>query len=297
MQQINRLIVKTADTAEKKQRADTMIKFNPLAISILKKDRAIVNINKKYESLWRGTREELMKKRLFDFDITVLSGDHLYACFETRKLSVSSCRVKWPDGTQKYLTLQAMPMLDAVGEVDGAFYFWIDNTDLHDKIAESERVKLRADRIIEENPYALFTIDTSLTVRSANNAFLKLTGYSRDEAARLSMKDFKYKKNKGASVEATITSKQRGHGESVIEFPAGILTLDWYYIPLLDEAGAVDSLLVVYNDITDRRRQELEIQNLMEDSKKKAKEISDSAVILEPGFHEWQKGILPSSPR
>ena len=68
------------------------------------------------------------------------------------------------------------------------------------------------------------------------------------------MKDFKYKKNKGASVEATITSKQRGHGESVIEFPAGILTLDWYYIPLLDEAGAVDSLLVVYNDITDRRR-------------------------------------------
>jgi len=86
VQQINRLIVKTADTAEKKQRADTMIKFNPLAISILKKDRAIVNINKKYESLWRGTREELMKKRLFDFDITVLSGDHLYACFETRKL-------------------------------------------------------------------------------------------------------------------------------------------------------------------------------------------------------------------
>ena len=163
VQQINRLIVKTADTAEKKQRADTMIKFNPLAISILKKDRAIVNINKKYESLWRGTREELMKKRLFDFDITVLSGDYLYACFETRKLSVSSCRVKWPDGTQKYLTLQAMPMLDAVGEVDGAFYFWIDNTDLHDKIAESERVKLRADRIIEENPYALFTIDTSLT--------------------------------------------------------------------------------------------------------------------------------------
>jgi methyl-accepting chemotaxis protein len=292
VQQINRLIVKAADTAEKKQRADTMIKYNPLAISILKKDRAIVNINKKYESLWRGTREELMKKRLYDFDITVLSGDHLYACFETRKLSVSSCLVKWPDGTQKYMTLQAMPMLDAVGEVDGAFYFWIDNTDLHNKIAESERVKQRADRIIEENPYALFTIDTGLAVRSANNAFLKLTGYSRDEAGRLSMKDFKYKKNKGASVEATISSKQRGHGESVIEFPSGILTLDWYYIPLLDEAGAVDTLLVVYNDITDRRRQEQEIQNLMEDSKNKAKEISDSAVVLETGLSRMAEGDL-----
>ncbi|MGA9620820.1 methyl-accepting chemotaxis protein [Methanoregula sp.] len=292
VQHLNRLIAKAEDTAEKKHRADAMIKYNPLAISILKKDRVIVNINKKYESLWRGTREELMKKRLYDFDITVLSGDHLYACFETRKLSVSSCLVKWPDGTQKYMTLQAMPMLDAVGEVDGAFYFWVDNTDLHNKIAESERVKQRADRIIEENPYALFTIDTSLAVRSANNAFLKLTGYSRDETGRLSMKDFKYKKNKGASVESTISSKQRGHGESVIEFPAGILTLDWYYIPLLDEAGAVDSLLVVYNDTTDRRRQEQEIQHLMEDSKNKAKEISDSAVELETGLSRMAEGDL-----
>jgi methyl-accepting chemotaxis protein len=200
VQQVNRLIAKVADTAEKKQRADTMIKYNPLAIAILKKDRAIVNVNKKYESLWRGTREELMRKQLYDFDITVLSGEHFYACFETKKLAVSECLVKWPDGTQKYLTLNAMPMLDKAGLVDGAFYFWVDTTELHDKIVESEKVKQRADRIIQENPYALFTIDTSLSVLSANSAFLKLTGYSRDEIAHLSMKDFKYKKDKGPSV-------------------------------------------------------------------------------------------------
>ena len=139
VQQVNRLIARAADTAEKKHRADTMIKFNPLAIAILKKDRAIVNINKKYESLWRGTRDELMKKRLYDFDITVISGDHVYACFETRKLAVSECRVKWPDGTQKYLTLQAMPLLDAVGEVDGAFYFWIDTTDSTTRLPRPSR--------------------------------------------------------------------------------------------------------------------------------------------------------------
>jgi methyl-accepting chemotaxis protein len=292
VQQVNRLIARAADTAEKKHRADTMIKYNPLAIAILKKDRAIVNINKKYESLWRGTREELMRKRLYDFDITVLSGEHVYACFETKKLAVSACRVKWPDGTQKYLTLQAMPMLDTSGEVDGAFYFWVDTTDLHDKIAEAEKVKLRADRIIEENPYALFTIDTSMALRSVNSAFLKLTGYSRDESARLSMKDFRYKKNKGASVEATITSKQRGHGESVIEFPSGTLTLDWYYIPLLDETGAVESLLVVYNDITERRRQEQEIKTLMEDSQKKAQALSESAGVLEIGLSRLAEGDL-----
>ncbi|HVP95924.1 methyl-accepting chemotaxis protein [Methanoregula sp.] len=291
-QQVNRLVARAADMTEKKQRADTMIKYNPLAIAILKKDRAIVNINKKYESLWRGTREELMKKKLYDFDITVTSGDHLYACFETRKLAVSQCRVKWPDGTQKYLNLQAMPMLDAAGEVDGAFYFWIDNTELHDKVDEAEKIRQRADRIVEENPYALFTIGTDLTVRSVNSAFLKLTGYSRDDAGRLSMKSFRYKKNKGATVEAVISSKQRGQGESVIEFPAGTLILDYYYIPLIDNTGAVESLLVVYNDITERRRQEGEIHTLMEDSKKKAQALSESAGVLETGLSRLAEGDL-----
>jgi len=291
-QQVNRLIAKAADTAEKKQRADTMIKFNPLAIAILKKDRAIVNINKKYESLWRGTRDELMKKKIYDFDITVISGDHLYACFETRKLATSQCRVKWPDGTQKYMTLQAMPMLDTAGDVDGAFYFWIDTTELHDKINEAEKIKQRADRIVEENPYALFTIDTGLAVHSANNAFLKLTGYSRDDAASISMKKFKYKKNKGATVEAVMSSKQRGQGESVIDFPSGTLTLEYYYIPLLDDKGDVESLLVVFNDITERRRQEHEIQKLMEESKKTAQALSESATVLETGLARLAEGDL-----
>ena len=106
------------------------------------------------------------------------------------------------------------------------------------------------------------------------------------------MKDFRFKKNKGVSVEATISSKQRGHGESVIEFPAGTLTLDWYYIPLLDESGAVESLLVVYNDITERRRQEQEIQTLMEDSKKKAEALSGSADVLESGLSRLAEGDL-----
>ena len=36
------------------------------------------------------------------------------------------------------------------------------------------------------------------------------------------MKDFKFQKNKGESVEGTIKSKRRSQGESVIEFPAGV---------------------------------------------------------------------------
>jgi methyl-accepting chemotaxis protein len=221
-----------------------------------------------------------------------LSGDHFYACYETKKLAVTSCLVKWPDGVRKYLTLNAIPILDKSGEVDGAFYVWVDYSELHEKMDEVKKIEQRVDRIIQENPLPLLTVDQTLNVKISNQAFLKLTGYSRERASSLSLKDFKYKKNKGESVESTIRSKARSQGESVIEFPAGTFTLEWYYIPLLDAEEKVESLLVVFNDITDRRKKEQEVKQLMEDSQAKAEALSKSAIVLQNGLSSLAKGDL-----
>jgi methyl-accepting chemotaxis protein len=289
---VNSTLEKAGEAKELKRRADTMIQYNPMAIAILRKDKTRIHINKAYEKVWRGTRDELMKKKLSDFDITIISGEHFYACFETKKLAITECLVKFPDGVKKYLTLNAIPILDKKGEIDGAFYIWVDYTDLHEKVEAVKKVEQRVDRILQENPYPLFTIDTDLKILISNQAFLKLTGYSKERASSLSMKDFKYVKNKGASVEGTIKAKKRSEGESTIEFPSGTFTLEWYYIPLLDNEGSVESLLVVYNDITDRRRKEAEVKQLMEDSKKKADDLSQSAAVLENGLASIAKGDL-----
>ncbi|HSQ92679.1 MAG TPA: methyl-accepting chemotaxis protein [Methanoregula sp.] len=289
---VNSTLEKAAQMKELKHRADTMINYNPMAIAILRKDKTRIHINKAYEKAWRGTREELMKKKLTDFDITVLSGEHFYACFETRKLAVTECLVRFPDGVKKYLTLNAIPILDKAGQIDGAFYVWVDYTELHEKMDAVKKVEQRVDRIIQENPYPLFTIDPNLDIKIANEAFLKLSGYSREKASTLSMKNFKFIKNKGASVEGTIKSKKRSEGESTIEFPSGTYQLEWFYIPLMDTEGNVESLLVVYNDITDRRRKEAEVKQLMEDSKKKAEDLSASAKVLEDGLAKIAKGDL-----
>ena len=82
-----------------------------------------------------------------------------------------------------------------------------------------KKVEQRVDRIIKENPFPLFTIDAELNVLLSNQAFLEFTGYSQDKISALSMKDFRYLKNKGDTVEGTIKSKKRSHGESTIEFP------------------------------------------------------------------------------
>jgi len=291
-QAANRLIEKFGKAIEMKNRADMMMKYNPLAISILNRNRARIFINKKYETLWRGTHDELIKKKMADYDITILSGEHYYACFETRKPTTTQILVKFPDGVKKYLTLSGIPLLDKKGEVDAAFFIFIDYTELQEKMAEVKEVEQRVDRIIQENPFPLITIDSKLNVKISNQAFLKLSGYTRERSLTLSMKDFRFIKNKGESVEGTIKSKRRSQGESIIEFPSGTYTLEWYYIPLLDADDNVESLLVVYNDITDRRKKEAEVKKLMEDSQQKADALSSSATVLQQGLSCIAKGDL-----
>jgi methyl-accepting chemotaxis protein len=291
-QMLNQTLEKAAVAKELKHRADVMIQYNPMAIAILRKDQTTIHINKAYETVWRGTREELLKKKLNDFDITILSGEHFYACFETKKLAIADCLVTFPDGVKKYLTLNAIPILDKNGEVDGAFYIWIDYTELHGKIEAVKKVEQRVDRIIQENPFPLFTIDAELNVKISNQAFLEFTGYSKEKASSISMKDFKYLKNKGDTVEGTIKSRKRSHGESTIEFPRGTFMLEWYYIPLLDTDGTVESLLIVFNDITERRKKEKEVKQLMEETQKKAEALSASAAVLESGLERISKGDL-----
>jgi len=291
-QMLNQTLEKAAVAKELKHRADVMIQYNPMAIAILRKDKTRIHINKAYETVWRDTRHELLKKKLNDFAITILSGEHFYSCFETKKLAITDCLVTFPDGVKKYLTLNAIPILDRNGEVDGAFYIWVDHTELHGKIEALKKVEQRVDRIIQENPLPLFTIDAELNVKISNQAFLEFTGYSKEKASSLSMKDFKYLKNKGDTVERTIKSRKRSHGESTIEFPSGTFVLEWYYIPLLDTDGNVESLLIVFNDITERYKKENEVKQLMEDTQKKAEALSASAAVLESGLERITKGDL-----
>ena len=288
----NLLLDKYRKTAELKARADIMMKYNPLAVAIITKDHRRVFINKKFEKLWRGTHDELMKKSLADYNIKVIGGEHYFATFETKKPTMTKMLVTFPDGVKRSMTLYAIPLMDKKGNVESAFTIYTDDTDLVEQIENVHAIQQRVDRILQENPYPLFTISPDLSITMTNQAFQKLTGYSRDRLGNLSMKDFNFKKNKGDSVEGTIRSKRRSQGESVIEFPAGTYTLEWYYIPLADGEGNVESVLVVYNDITESRKKELEVKQLMEDAKKHAEALTRSADVLEKGLALIAKGDL-----
>ena len=122
-----------AEIRRMQHRIDTMIRENPLAIATLRPDKSRIDINDEYARMWRGTREETLAKKLYDYDITILEGDHFYACYETKKLARTDVMVKWPDGVKKYLTLNAIPILDEKGDIEMAFYVWNDWTGQQEK--------------------------------------------------------------------------------------------------------------------------------------------------------------------
>lgn len=126
--QVNEAAEKMAQRQESKNRIDAMIRYNPLAIAVLRADKSRISLNQKYEEIWRGTKDELMAKKLYDFNISVLNDVDFYQCFETKKPAHTETRVTWPDGVAKYLTLDAIPVVDKDGKLDIVYYIWSDVT-------------------------------------------------------------------------------------------------------------------------------------------------------------------------
>jgi len=62
-------------------------------------------------------------------------------------------------------------------------------------------------------------------------------------------------------MEDVLRKKEEARGVSTIEFPAGTRVLEWHYIPLLDSKGSVANILIVYNDITEKRVLEERLEN------------------------------------
>ncbi|WP_292527233.1 methyl-accepting chemotaxis protein [Methanoculleus sp.] len=283
---------KKEETEKVEHRVDTMIKQNPLAIATLRPDKSRIDINDEYARMWRGTREETLAKKLYDYDITILDGDHFYACYETKKLARTDVMVKWPDGVKKYLTLNAIPILDEKGEIEMAFYVWNDWSKQQEEMERIRELQERTNVIVQENPMPVIVWNPDTTLKMANKAFLKLSGYTEDQALRLTIHDLKYLSQSGQGALDTLRSRQASHGEATIEFPSGTYILDRHNIPLLDGTGNLESVLTVYNDVTEQRERESQIRDLMETAKQEGEKLGKSAEELGKALAAMAKGDL-----
>ena len=274
-------------------RVDTMIKQNPLAIATLRADKSRIDINDEYARMWRGTREETLAKKLYDYDITILDGEHFYACYETKKPARTDVMVKWPDGVRKYLTLNAIPILDAKGEIEMAFYVWNDWTDLKEKEEEVKNTEHRVDAMIKQNPLAIATLRPDKSRIDINDEYARMWRGTREETLAKKLYDYDITTLDGENFYACYETKKLARTDVMVKWPDGVrkyLTLN--AIPILDRNGEIEMAFYVWNDWTEQREREDQIRDLMETAKQESERLGASAHGLGNALAAMAKGDL-----
>ncbi|WP_054847733.1 PAS domain-containing protein [Methanoculleus chikugoensis] len=166
------------------------------------------------------------------------------------------------------------------------------NALLEKKQEEKQRFKRRldeakmllkggSDTIIQQNPMPILVVDPNFKVTMANTAYAEMSGIPMDQVLGRSLRDFKITSQKGSGLRQAILEKKRVYGEIVAELPSGTRTLEQYGIPLLDNENAVESILIVYNDLTKQREEEEEIRAQIENIAE-LQHRSDTIILKNP---------------
>ena len=76
---------------------------------------------------------------------------------------------------------------------------------------------------------------------------------AKDRLLGMSAKDFKILEQHGEGLKKVpIHEQKRSFGEIKFEFPTGVRILQQYGIPMVDPKGNLQTIVCVYNDITNR---------------------------------------------
>jgi methyl-accepting chemotaxis protein len=216
------------EAAALERRFTRMIRDNPLAIAVLRADKSRADINDEYARMWRGTREETLAKKIYDYDVTVLDGEHFYACFERKKRTRTDVMVKWPDGVKKYLTLNAIPILDAKGEVEMAFYVWNDTTHEHNLVEQAEDKAAWYESILDAVPFPVSVTDLDMNWTFINRAVETFIGRTRAEVLGRPCRE--WNANICNTSNCGITCLRRGQQQTFFEQSGGNFQVDTSYV-------------------------------------------------------------------
>ncbi|WP_067046752.1 methyl-accepting chemotaxis protein [Methanofollis ethanolicus] len=281
---VNRAIIKMEEAEKLKRRADAFVKDNPQAIAVLAGDKHRLDLNKQYEKAWRGTYDELMAKKLYDFNIKT-SGDDFYASFETKKLAVSDMEITWEDNTKSYLRLFQVPILDENGEIDVNYYIYQDLTEQTAELKTVHALQRRADAFVKDNPQAIAVLAGDKHRLDLNKQYEKAWHGTYDELMAKKLYDFNIKTS-GDDFYASFETRKLAISDMEITWEDTTKSyLRLFQVPILDENGEIDVNYYIYQDNTQLINKELE-------AKERARLLAESAEELKHAMNEMAKGDL-----
>ena len=303
---------KNEEIEQLKHRSETIVQQNPMPIILVDMAFHIRVANDAYVSLSGIQRNDLLKMTLHDFKVLEQSGEGLKRVISEHHRSKGEVMVEFPAGVKR-LRQYGIPIDDAAGNVSSILIVYNDITeerkkldeinalvasqqksqqDIQKQMEEVAVLKQRSDTIVTQNPMPIMLMNPEFKILMVNEAYVSLTGVSKEELLRLNARDFKISSQKGEGLKKVLTEKKRSFGEITIKFPSGLLILEQYGIPILDAKGNLTTILCVYNDVTHQREQETKIKQMMDEAKSHAELLTVSAAELQSALANIAKGDL-----
>ncbi len=166
------------------------------------------------------------------------------------------------DGVKRHFLTSKIPLVNDSGEIIGLVGVGREIT----KEKQTEQKVTQLSKAIEQSPASIIITDTKGNIEYVNSKFTEISGYTFDEIKGRNPRIFQsgYTSAKEYTrLWQTITANEEYHGEILNRKRNGDLHWESIQIsPIKDEDGKIVNFLAIKEDITDRKKSDLEILKL-----------------------------------
>ena len=159
-------------------------------------------------------------------------------------------------------------------------------------MAENEILRKRSDLMIEENPMPILYMDNNFTIQVTNEAYVRMSGIPRNKLIGMNARDFTILNQEGDGLGQVVRRKKTGYGVVTVSLPTGTQILEQYGIPVTGTDGALSNIFVVYNNISEVRKKDEEIAQIMARMRSESVTLEESAQQLTAQMEKLSLGNL-----
>lgn len=255
---------KNDEIEQLRHRSETIVQQNPMPIILVDTNFQIRVVNEAYARLTGIGRNELLKMTLRNFRILDQSGEGLRQVIQEKRRTAGEVLVEFPTGVRR-LQQYGIPIQDISGNVTSVLVVYRDITEDRRKMDEISELHRTADTIVQQNPIPMLMTDPAFSVVEANTAYATMSGIPRDRVIGMSLREVKIIEQKGEGARVAVDKKRRAFGEVTVELPSGTHILEQYVMPILNTKNETTNLLFVYNEVTEQKRSQQDLQKKMDE--------------------------------
>ena len=250
--------------AELEDQLEVMVRKNPVPMILTTPSFTIAEANAAYIQMSGISEKDLIKTNLKNFKIISQTGEGAKVAIQAKRRSFGEVTVELPSGT-RILEQYCIPIMDSDQTITSLLFVYNDITAQKKRSDEIEQLRLRSETIVQQNPIPMLMTNPDFVVVEVNAAYVKMSGIPHDRVMGMSIREVKILEQKGEGARVAVGKKQRAFGEVTVELPSGTHILEQYVMPILDAKNDISHLLFVYNEVTDQRRSQQELQKKMDE--------------------------------